>query len=238
MIAFKQVWSESKLQSSGAQPRRNLRLSLSQPKPKALRLTMGSSTPTPNLVGGTIDGESLRRQKQEMGEALSRVRSGSKTAQLNGSTPVPSSAAPSIRRSMSLLTEQTDTAMTDVKVNGTADTPQPHDGAARTSQTPLQISNQQLPTPVQDIEMAMPGAAPLTNGTGTQATSNTPKPAHLTAFNYLNQSIVPMERRYRDPDRGKLSLSHAKSNNTNLYFTRLGFCPSRVCDIHDQPITP
>lgn len=203
---------------------------------------MGSATPTPNLVGGTIDSESLRRQKQEMGEALSRVRSGSKTAQLNGSTPVPSSAAPSVRRSMSLLTEQTDTPMADAKVNGTADTPQSQDVAARVSQTPLPGSNQQLPTPVQDIEMAMPGAAPLTNGTGTHATStqptNAPKPAHLTAFNYLNQSVVPMERRYRDPNRGKLSLYRAKSDRTNIDFPRLGLRPSRVCDIYDQPVTP
>ena len=70
-----QSWSEQRMQSLGAPPRQNLKLSLSQPKPKAsLRLTMGSATPTPTVAGGTIDNESLRRQKEEMGQALSRAQ--------------------------------------------------------------------------------------------------------------------------------------------------------------------
>jgi hypothetical protein len=169
-----------------------LKLSLSQPKPKALRLTIGSTTPTPNLVGGTIDNDSLRRQKQEMGEALSRVhRGGSKNAQVNGSTPVPSSAAPSIRRSISLLTDQADTNMTDVKVNGNSSTPQPHEGAQGLQ---AQAGSHGLPTPVQEVEPAT-----LTNGVN----ANGAYPGKNTAFNYMNQSVIPMERRFRDPGRGR-----------------------------------
>jgi hypothetical protein len=201
---YSQVWSESKLQSSGAPPRRNLRISLSQPKPKALRLTMASATPTPTLVGGTIDNDSLRRQKQEMGEALSRAqRGGSKTAQVNGSTPGISSAPASIRRSMSLATEQADSAMTDVKINGTSNTSQPQDdlkGNVLSTQ-----ASAHLPTPVEEVDDSEVIIEPLTNGIAPHSQSHGPA---NTAFNYLNQSVVPMERRFRDPGRGKQAISH------------------------------
>ncbi|OAP63239.1 hypothetical protein AYL99_02466 [Fonsecaea erecta] len=206
-----EAWSESQMQSLGARPRRNLKLSLSQPKPKALRLTMASSTPTPNLVGGTIDSESLRRQKEEMGQALSRVqRASSKATQVNGSTPVPSSAAPSVRRSASLATttEQADTTTSEVKVNGTTSTPQPQE-AVRASQPPAQTPSQQVPSHVQEIEIDLPNTLPLTNGThhpdpsaphsSSPGTSTNPPGAN---DNYLNQSVIPMERRFRDPGRG------------------------------------
>lgn len=81
---------------------------------------MGSSTPTPTVAGGTIDNESLRRQKEEMGQALNRAqRANSRVHQANGSTPVPSSAAVSVRRSMSIITEPQDTAMSDANGSST-----------------------------------------------------------------------------------------------------------------------
>ncbi|KIY03582.1 uncharacterized protein Z520_00273 [Fonsecaea multimorphosa CBS 102226] len=206
-----EAWSESKMQSLGAQPKRNLKLSLSQPKPKALRLTMASSTLTPNLVGGTIDSESLRRQKEEMGQALSKVhRANSRAAQVNGATPVPSSAAPSVRRSASLATttEQADTTTNEVKVNGIASTPQPQE-AVRASHPPAQNLGQQLPTPVQEVETSLPNTMPLTNGAGhlepsvPQSSSPTMSTnPSVSNDNYLNQSVIPMERRFRDPGRG------------------------------------
>jgi hypothetical protein len=178
-----ETWSEARLQSLGAKPRQNLKISLTQPKPKALRLTMGGGTPTPapNLVGGTVDSESLRRQKLEMAEAINRAqRASSRPTQVNGHTPGPASTAPSIRRSISLLTDAADSSMTDVKVNGAAGTPQP--------------GIQQLPTPVQEVEPI------LTNGVTSRPSSQ--KGATAGAFNYMNQSPIPMERRYRDPGRG------------------------------------
>ncbi|KIW97618.1 uncharacterized protein Z519_01202 [Cladophialophora bantiana CBS 173.52] len=206
-----EAWSESKMQSLGAQPRRNLKLSLSQPKPKALRLTMGSSTPTRSLVGGTIDSESLRRQKEEMGQALSKVRrASSKSTQVNGSTPVPSSAVPSVRRSASLATttERADTTTAEAKVNGTTSTPEPQEDA-RASPPPAQTPAQQLPTPVQEVDVDIANSLPVTNGTGHIEPSARQQPSPPTAANpmvssqnYLNQSVIPMERRYRDPGRG------------------------------------
>ncbi len=189
-----QSWSEDKMQSLGAAPKKNIRLSLSQPKqPKALRLKMGSSTPQPQTAGFTIDSESLRRQKEEMGEALNRAqRASSRNAQVNGSTPVPSSAAISVRRSASVATEQTDMKMTDV--NGTStSTPQPQP-ALSASKPPAHV---QLPTPVREMDTPGP-TAPLTNGTGTQE-SLTPQGSYQGSS---QQSVIPFERQYRDPGKG------------------------------------
>ncbi|KEF54328.1 uncharacterized protein A1O9_09494 [Exophiala aquamarina CBS 119918] len=186
-------WSEPELQDRGAAPRRNLKLSLSQPtKPKALRLTMGSSTPTPTVLGGTIDSESLRRQREETGHALSRAqRANSRVHQANGSTPVPSSAAVSVRRSMSAITEPKDTVMSDA--NGRS-TPQAEDAVLKASQTP---GPAQLPTPVQESELQDP-AAPLTNGVHNHEQPAT-SPKRQVADLSKQQSNNPFERRGRDP---------------------------------------
>lgn len=202
-----QTWSEQRMQALGAAPRRNLRLSLSQPKPKALRLTMGPSTPTPTIVGGTIDSESLRRQKEEMGQALSRAqRATSRGTHVNGSTPGPSSAAVSVRRSESLATEQPDVVMADV--NGTS-TPQSQP-APRTSQPP---ASGQLPTPLREIETPDHAVATTNGFHGHEASTpqTGPKPS--------NQSVIPFERRYRDPGKGKFGVAskspsdHAQASN-------------------------
>ncbi|KAL2444790.1 hypothetical protein ABEF95_017259 [Exophiala dermatitidis] len=197
-----ETWSEQRMQSLGAAPRRNLKLSLSQPKPKALRLTMGSSTPTPTLVGGTIDNESLRRQKEETGQALSRARrASSRHAQANGSTPVPPTATPSVRRSVSQVsqgaevTEQPDIVMAEATANGTA-TPQPQEVIPKASQTPAPAPVQ-LPTPVREVDTPAPGGA-LTNGTrGYEPTASRPAPHSADGT-----SPVPFERRFRDPGKG------------------------------------
>jgi hypothetical protein len=106
---------------------------------------------------------------------------------------------------MSLATDQADTSMMDVKTNGTAGSPDA-DEAVKTPQT----SGQQLPTPVQEFETPLPSGTPLTNGITLHAPHLQASPAKVptnTAFNYLNQSVVPMERRFRDPGRGKLVVS-------------------------------
>ncbi|EXJ88614.1 hypothetical protein A1O1_05544 [Capronia coronata CBS 617.96] len=189
-------WSEQRLQSLGAGPRRNLKLSLSQPKPKALRLTIGSSTPTPTLVGGTIDSESLRRQKEETGQALSRAqRASSRAAHVNGSTPVPASTPPSIRRSVSRATEQRDVVTTEAKANGTA-TPQPQAQEPVKAPQPS-VPPRQIPTPVEEVDTPGP-VAPLTNGARSQDPP-TPQSGNLSSY---NQSVIPFERRGRDPGKG------------------------------------
>ncbi|KIV77162.1 hypothetical protein PV11_08986 [Exophiala sideris] len=186
-------WSEDQMQSLGAAPRKNFKLSLSQPtKPKALKLKMGSSTPTPNIAGGTVDGDSLRRQKEEMGEALNRARrASSKGTQLNGSTPAPSDTAISVRRSVSLAAEQPDATMTEA--NGT-DTPQPQH-PSKTPQPPRYVS---APTPVREVDTPAPGAPP-TNGVRSHESVT---PQITTRGNAYDSSPIPFERRYRDTGKG------------------------------------
>lgn len=154
---------------------------------------MASTTPTPTVAGGTIDSESLRRQKEEMGQALSRVqRANTRASQLNGSTPVPSSTAPSVRRSLSLATEHTDAVVAEV--NGT-NTPQPGD-IPKPSVTPAVVEK---PTPVEEVEMTRKDSVPAPNGIPQPETPIVP-PAPQAPY---NQSVVPMERRFRDPVKGK-----------------------------------
>jgi hypothetical protein len=188
---------------------------------------MGSSTPTPTVAGGTIDNESLRRQKEEMGQALNRAqRANSRVHQTNGSTPVPSSAAVSVRRSISIITEMQDTAMSDV--NGSS-TPQAQDTALKSSQTPAPA---QLPTPVMEVD-SQDAAAPLTNGVHNQEQS-VPPPSRQ-APNAFTQSENPLERRYRDPGKGKPSFS---SLNPYLTFFRPYHRSSRFSHLHDQSQQP
>ncbi|KIW20348.1 hypothetical protein PV08_00923 [Exophiala spinifera] len=183
-------WSQDRLYTLGAVPKQKIRLSLSQPKqPKALKLKMGSSTPQPQNAGFTIDNESLRRQKEEMGEALSRARENSRGTQVNGSTPVPSSVPISVRRSASVATEQTDVKASNG--NGTSSTT-PQLATASTANLPTNNVSQ-VPTPVQELGTPAP-AAPLTNGVRSHE-SATPQGAS-------KQSVIPFERQYRDPGKG------------------------------------
>ena len=153
---------------------------------------MGSSTPTPTVAGGTIDSESLRRQREEMGQALSRAqRANSRTIQVNGSTPVPSSTAPSIRRSASLATEQPE-AMT-IDVNG-ASPAQSHE-VPRASQPRTTAS---LPSPVKEMDTSGP-SAPLTNGIRHH---EGPLSQHSHQTPVSQQSVIPFERHFRDPGKG------------------------------------
>ncbi|RMZ79467.1 hypothetical protein DV738_g3369, partial [Chaetothyriales sp. CBS 135597] len=89
-------WFEQKVQAAGAAPRARLpRLSLSQPKKTGIKLKVGTTTPTPNISGGAVDSESLKRQKEEMSHALRRVHRGRSRSLANG-TPDRQSSEPSL----------------------------------------------------------------------------------------------------------------------------------------------
>ena len=150
---------------------------------------MGSSTPQPQSAAFTIDSESLRRQKEEMGEALNRARASSRGTQVNGSTPVLSSAAISVRRSASVATERTDVKASNA--NGTSATT-PQLATASTANLPAN-DVAQLPTPVQELGTPAP-AAPLTNGFRSHES--------LTPQGTSKQSVIPFERQYRDLGKG------------------------------------
>ncbi|RMZ83470.1 hypothetical protein DV737_g1597, partial [Chaetothyriales sp. CBS 132003] len=104
-------WFEEQVQAAGAAPRARLpRLSLSQPKRTGIKLKMGTTTPTPNISGGAVDSESLKRQKEEMSQALSRANRRGSRSLANG-TPDPASSAASVARSLSSV-EPSDVTMT------------------------------------------------------------------------------------------------------------------------------
>ncbi|KPI36226.1 Protein polybromo-1 [Cyphellophora attinorum] len=98
-------WFEEQVQAAGADsPKAPQRLSLSQPKKTGLKLKLGASNST-SIAGGSVDSESLRRQRDETAQALGRARG----------TPAPApSTAPSMTRSLSSVEPNGDT----IVVNG------------------------------------------------------------------------------------------------------------------------
>jgi hypothetical protein len=109
-------WFEGKVQSAGASaPKAAPRLSLSQPKKQGLKLKVGSSSATPSFAGGTIDDQSLRRQKEETSRAVRASRGDSRGV----ATPVPSTA-PSMTRSLSSVEPNGDIIMSGVNGAGPA----------------------------------------------------------------------------------------------------------------------
>jgi len=94
---------------------------------------------------------------------------------------------------MSAITDQ-DTTMSDV--NGTS-TPHAQDAALKASQTPAPA---QLPTPAQEVDLQDP-AAPLTNGVHNHEQPDAPNRQVVDLWK--QQSNNPLERRYRDPGKGK-----------------------------------
>ena len=183
-------WCEEQLRAAGAGPKaKPPRLSLSQPKKMGIKLKIGTSTPTPNISGGAVDSESLRRQKEEMSQALSRANRATSKNLPNG-TPAPVSSTPSIGGSLSSV-EPSDVTMTGV--NGVAPVQQ-----ARPS---VPHPMQQLPTPVMNgVPPSM--QAPTMNG------HQYPNAAHnsVVSRNVFAPPDNPIERKYRDPGKSKSSV--------------------------------
>ena len=174
-------WFEEQVQAAGAGPKvKPQRLSLSQPKKTGIKLKVGASTPTPNIVGGAVDGESLRRQKEEMSQALNRVSRANSKPLLNG-TPAPLSSAASLPRSLSSV-EPSDVTMTGIN------------GTVPAQQTYGSTTNQQLPAPlVNGLPPIM--QAPTVNGHN----QNNMAQGTRTLFTPPNN---PLDRRWRDEGKG------------------------------------
>lgn len=170
-----QSWFEEKVQSVGAPPRVAQRLSLTAPKPKQLKLTMGSAA-SPILPN--TENETMRRQSSSRGQNI------------NGSTPAPASIANSLRRSVSTV-DPPEAAMANA--NGTL-TPQPSSIA---DSIRVQVASaQQIPTP------AMEGDPPTANGL--YANGHTSDTSLLpNTRNMFVESDNPLERKYRDPGKGE-----------------------------------
>jgi hypothetical protein len=184
-------WFEDQVQAAGAGPRAKApRLSLSQPKRTQLKLKMG--TPASNISGGTVDSESLKRQKEEMGQALDRANRAPSRG-IAGVTPGPSSAAPSMRRSLSSVEPNGD--ISSASVNGS------HLPLAPDHRTSIPPTLRQLPTPVMD------GVPPGTPTPGLMMNGNRhSEHPFAPPRNVFSESDNPMERKFRDPGKGKSCL--------------------------------
>lgn len=175
-------WFEEQVQAAGADsPKAPPRLSLSQPKKTGLKLKIGGSTPTPNFVGGAVDNESLKRQREETSQALGRLNRRESKA-LN--TPAPSTA-PSMTRSLSSVEPNGDVNMTGVNGIGPG-TPAGTMDSVRGSLPP---QKQTTPAPHQ------------TNGF---------RPPEMYRHAPV-ESDNPMERKYRDPDKGMFCVTQRLS---------------------------
>lgn len=185
------------MQEHGVQPRRvSTKITLSAPKPKQLKLKMGSTTPTPHLplvAGTTVDSEALRRQKEETAQALSRATRGMSRTYTNGSTPIPA-VSTNLRRSVSVSDAQ---GTRSDQTNGQASTPAPAPVQTKPAQTmpapPPGPANIPTPAVVVDPVTLQPPVA--INGAARVQTQQTPRNSQLESSN-------PIERSYRDPGKG------------------------------------
>ena len=140
------------------------------------------ATPGSTISGGTVDSESLRRQKEEMANAVERANRPPSRGVT--STPGPLSTAPSTRRSLSSVEPNGDTIVAGV--NGH------HVQNPRTSIPP---PPRQLPTPVMDgVPPATPTPAPMVNGN---------HQAFAVPRSLYSESDNPLERKFRDPGKGR-----------------------------------
>ncbi len=139
------------------------------------------TTPSSAISGGTVDSESLKRQKEEMAQAVERANRANSKA-----TPGPSSTA-STRRSLS-----------SVEPNGEIITVQTNGSHIRDLRTSVPPALRQLPTPVMEgVPPGTPTPGPMVNGNRHLEQSNAPPRAVHT------ESDNPLERKFRDPGKGK-----------------------------------
>ena len=182
------------MQTAGAGPRAKAqRLSLSQPKRTTIKLTTSASSASPQISGVTVDNESLRRQREEMSQALGRSQRPSSRG-VATATPAASSKAPSLPRSLSSV-EPNDVSMTGM--NGTTTVP------SGQMQYPRSLSGQ-LPTPAMNGVPPTLTTAPHVNG-NYQASSSFTSSASRNAFSVSDN---PMDRKYRDPGKGEFCEVH------------------------------
>ena len=165
---------------------------------------------TPHSIsGGTVDNESLRRQTEDMAQAVNHANRA--TSKAVTTTPGPSSKAPSMRRSLSSVEPNGETYVAGVNGN--------HVLAPRTSIPP---TSRQLPTPVMDgLPPGTPTPVPMVNG------SHQPFAPPRSVF---SESDNPMERKFRDKGKGRSCLV---STNYALILSRNQRCPHFLRCLHD-----
>lgn len=192
-----QAWCEEKLQPY-VPPAAKIRLKFGQqqlpPPGPRVKINMGSNRSTPNPNGGILDSESLKRQREETGLALSRAsRPGSRHTPMNGSTPAPAGLRQGGSVGDSSDHQNSALGTEDTRPTSNHSVPDP----VRASMSVQNHISKSFPTPAMDGHP--PLAANMVNGTAVPEMTY-PQP---NSRNLFIESDNPIDRKFRDPGKGK-----------------------------------
>ena len=197
------------------------KIKLNVKAPTSLKLRFGTPATTPGPVGGSIDTDSLRRQREETGQAMARAHS---TEKKTGSTPVPASEANG-KRSMSAAATP-----------GIGDEPVVDETAKEASKTGQmtdahQPSNSQFAqtTAMQPPQFAT-GAPPAGSHYG-GSINLAPAAPPKNAF----ERDSPFDRVMRDPGKGmsNSAMKGFQKRGEKLTFLRFARCTAKWSHDHD-----
>jgi hypothetical protein len=193
-IDREQDWFEDQISKIGFGPKR-LKLTVKEPTRLKLRVGTPASASTP--AGGSIDNDSLRRQREETGQALARAQS---TDKKGPTTPAPA-ADMNGKRSMSAVATPGVLDSTKIEESGKEDSntmPAESSKITQLSDAHQQLSSQTLPTQIAQPPHCATGPQLAGSQYGGQinlAPAAMPKPAF--------ERDSPFDRMFRDPGKGK-----------------------------------
>lgn len=190
----RQDWFEDQINKMGFAPKR---LKLTVKEPTRLKLRVGTPAPASTPVGGSIDSDSLRRQREETGQALARAQSTDKKFSM---TPVP---AIDMNGKRSMSARATPGLVDNAKIeDGPKEDPT---GLPTESGKSAPLSSSQQPASFQNIPTSIIQPPQFASGqppAGNQYPSQTnlvpaaiPKPAF--------ERDSPFDRIFRDPGKGE-----------------------------------
>jgi hypothetical protein len=173
------------------------RLKLTVKEPTRLKLRVGTPASASTPAGGSIDSDSLRRQREETGQALARAQSTDKKGTV---TPAPA-ADRNGKRSMSAVATPGVGDDTKIEDRGKEDSkamPAESSKIAQLSDVHQQLGSQNLPTQITQPQHFATGPQPAGSQYGGQihlAPAAMPKPTF--------ERDSPFDRIFRDPGKGK-----------------------------------
>lgn len=175
------------------------RLKLTVKEPTRLKLRVGTPASASTPVGGSIDNDSLRRQREETGQALARAQSTDKKVAM---TPVPAADTDG-KRSMSAAAAATPGVPDSANIEDSSQEDSsrlPADGSkvAQRSNSQQPPSSQVLPTSGMQPPQFANGPPPAGNQYGGQINL---APAAIPKAAFERDS--PFDRIFRDPGKGE-----------------------------------
>lgn len=197
-----QDWFEDQISKMGIAPKK-IKLNVKAPTSLKLRFGTPASTSTPGPAGGSIDNDSLRRQREETGQAMIRAQSIDKKT---GGTPVPSIISNGARSMSAVATPGPAEGQTvDEETKGASQTAQLADTQQPPTSQQLQTSTMQPPHP------ATGAPVPGSHFGGSITLGQAPAPKNAL------ERDSPFDRVMRDPGKGQSLLRHKKASSLTLH---------------------